>query len=113
MRSIASHGPVIDLATDPVNAKIASEVRHSLSEPISDCDLTRFRSVLPRRKGHGCRLPRTCVRLSFFRNTSLRLTRFNSALVGATDADGKSIFAGRRVNAFTNAEGSPILVVFD
>jgi len=29
-----------------------------------------------------------------------------SALIGAVDAEGRSIFAGRAVNCFTNAEGS-------
>jgi len=30
-----------------------------------------------------------------------------SALIGAVDTNGKSIFAGRAVNSFTDAEGSP------
>ncbi|KAG6835825.1 hypothetical protein H0H93_014298, partial [Arthromyces matolae] len=64
---IGGHGPVIDLASDPLNAKIASEFFQSGKITAAVC--------------HGV-----------------------AALAGAVDADGKSVYAGRRVTGFSTAE---------
>ncbi|KAH7101220.1 ThiJ/PfpI [Auriculariales sp. MPI-PUGE-AT-0066] len=65
------HGPVIDLAFDADNAKLASTFFQSGKIVAAVC--------------HG-----------------------PAALVGATDAAGKSIFSGRRATAFSNAEEAAI-----
>ncbi|KAJ3477883.1 hypothetical protein NLI96_g10160 [Meripilus lineatus] len=64
---VGGHGPVLDLASDPVNAKLASEFFRAGKVTSAVC--------------HG-----------------------PAALVGATDADGKSIFAGREATGFSNTE---------
>jgi len=64
---VGGHGPVLDLATDPVNIKLASEFYQSGKVVSAVC--------------HG-----------------------TGALVGATDASGKSIWAGRKFTGFSNAE---------
>ncbi|KDQ64278.1 hypothetical protein JAAARDRAFT_221214 [Jaapia argillacea MUCL 33604] len=64
---VGGHGPVIDLASDPVNIKLASEFYRAGKITSAVC--------------HG-----------------------PAALVGATDAEGKSIFAGKACTGFSNAE---------
>ncbi|KAF8974301.1 ThiJ/PfpI [Flammula alnicola] len=64
---VGGHGPVLDLAADPVNAKLISEFWGAGKIVSAVC--------------HG-----------------------PSALVGAVDASGKSIFAGRNATGFSNAE---------
>ncbi|KAJ7507742.1 ThiJ/PfpI [Mycena galericulata] len=64
---VGGHGPVIDLAVDPVNIKLASEFYQAGKITAAVC--------------HG-----------------------PAALVGATDAQGKSIFADKSVTGFSNAE---------
>ena len=64
---VGGHGPVIDLASDPVNAKLASQFWQAGKIVSAVC--------------HG-----------------------PAALVGAVDSDGTSIFKGREVTCFTNAE---------
>ncbi|KAF7792899.1 hypothetical protein EIP86_004001 [Pleurotus ostreatoroseus] len=64
---VGGHGPVIDLASDPVNAKLASQFWQAGKIVSAVC--------------HG-----------------------PAALVGAIDSDGTSIFKGREVTCFTNAE---------
>ncbi|KAJ7935156.1 class I glutamine amidotransferase-like protein [Mycena leptocephala] len=64
---VGGHGPVIDLAFDPVNIKLASEFYQAGKIVAAVC--------------HG-----------------------PAALVGATDADGKSIFAGKSFTGYSNAE---------
>ncbi|KAJ7937104.1 ThiJ/PfpI [Mycena leptocephala] len=64
---VGGHGPVIDLAVDPVNIKLASEFYQAGKITAAVC--------------HG-----------------------PAALVGVTDAEGKSIFAGKAATGFTNAE---------
>jgi len=61
------HGPVLDLAFDEVNAKLASDFFRAGKITSAVC--------------HG-----------------------PAALVKATDANGKSVFAGRKATGFTNAE---------
>ncbi len=61
------HGPVLDLPTDPVNVKLASDFFRAGKVTAAVC--------------HG-----------------------PAALVGATDANGDSIFKGRRATAFSDAE---------
>ena len=63
--------------------------------------------VFPCWKGHLCRLPWTGVRPS--NNATVQFlvcwtSGVDSALVGATDANGKSIFAGKEATGFSNAE---------
>ncbi|KIK59505.1 hypothetical protein GYMLUDRAFT_669460 [Collybiopsis luxurians FD-317 M1] len=64
---VGGHGPVIDLATDPVNIKLASDFYNAGKITSAVC--------------HG-----------------------TAALVGATTADGKSIFAGKEFTGFSNLE---------
>jgi putative intracellular protease/amidase len=64
---VGGHGPVMDLPTDPVNIKLASEFYRAGKIISAVC--------------HG-----------------------PAALVGATDASNKSIFAGKDVTGFSNAE---------
>ncbi|KAJ7179940.1 ThiJ/PfpI [Mycena crocata] len=64
---VGGHGPVIDLAVDPVNIKLASEFFQAGKITSAVC--------------HG-----------------------PAALVGATDAQGKSIFAGKSATGFSNVE---------
>ncbi|TDL29515.1 class I glutamine amidotransferase-like protein [Rickenella mellea] len=64
---VGGHGPVIDLASDPVNIKLASDFWRSNKVVAAVC--------------HG-----------------------PAALVGATDAEDKSIFHGRKATGFSNAE---------
>ncbi|KAG6860995.1 hypothetical protein C0995_005015 [Termitomyces sp. Mi166 len=64
---VGGHGPVIDLASDPVNAMLASKF-YQMGKIVSAV----------------CHGP--------------------AALVGAVDADGKSIFAGKRFTGFSNVE---------
>ncbi|KAJ7496865.1 ThiJ/PfpI [Mycena latifolia] len=73
---IGGHGPVIDLAVDPVNIKLASEFYQAGKIVSAVC--------------HG-----------------------PAALVGATDAQGKSIFAGKSLTGFSNAEEAVIDKVAD
>ncbi|KAF8195956.1 ThiJ/PfpI [Mycena galopus ATCC 62051] len=64
---VGGHGPVLDLAVDEVNIKLASEFYQAGKITSAVC--------------HG-----------------------PAALVGATDAHGKSIFAGKAATGFSNAE---------
>jgi len=64
---VGGHGPVLDLAFDPVNAKLVSDFFRAGKPTAAVC--------------HG-----------------------PAALVLATDANGKSIFAGRRATSFSNKE---------
>ncbi|KAH9951819.1 class I glutamine amidotransferase-like protein [Amylocystis lapponica] len=64
---VGGHGPVLDLASDPVNIKLASEFYRAGKITSAVC--------------HG-----------------------PAALVGATDASGKSIFSGKTVTGFSNVE---------
>ncbi|KZV65678.1 class I glutamine amidotransferase-like protein [Peniophora sp. CONT] len=64
---VGGHGPVIDLAVDPINIALAGKFWQTGKIVSAVC--------------HG-----------------------PAALVGVTDADGKSIFAGRTATAFSNAE---------
>ncbi|KAJ7667967.1 ThiJ/PfpI [Mycena polygramma] len=73
---VGGHGPVLDLAVDPVNIKLASEFYQAGKITSAVC--------------HG-----------------------PAALVGATDADGKSIFAGKAATGFTNAEETQVGKVKD
>ncbi|KAJ6515946.1 ThiJ/PfpI [Mycena sanguinolenta] len=73
---VGGHGPVIDLAVDPVNIKLASEFYQAGKITAAVC--------------HG-----------------------PAALVGATDAEGKSIFAGKNATGFSNAEETQIDTVKD
>ncbi|EJD48484.1 class I glutamine amidotransferase-like protein [Auricularia subglabra TFB-10046 SS5] len=70
------HGPVLDLATDPMNIALANKFWRAGKVVAADC--------------HG-----------------------PAALVGATDAHGKSIFAGRRASGFTNVEEEKLGTVAD
>jgi len=73
---VGGHGPVLDLAVDPVNIKLASEFYQAGKITSAVC--------------HG-----------------------PAALVGATDANGKSIFAGKAVTGFSNAEETQVDKVKD
>ncbi|KAJ7700031.1 class I glutamine amidotransferase-like protein [Mycena rosella] len=64
---VGGHAPVIDLAVDPINIKLASEFYQAGKITSAVC--------------HG-----------------------PAAIVGATDAQGKSIFAGKAATGFSNAE---------
>ncbi|KAJ7095332.1 ThiJ/PfpI [Mycena belliarum] len=68
---VGGHGPVIDLAVDPVNIKLASEFYQAGKITSAVC--------------HG-----------------------PAALVGAIDAQGKSIFAGKSATGFSNAEETAV-----
>ncbi|KAK7696030.1 hypothetical protein QCA50_000671 [Cerrena zonata] len=71
---VGGHGPVLDLATDPVNIALANEFFRAGKITSAVC--------------HG-----------------------PAALVGATDANGKSIFEGREATCFTNAEEEAVKAV--
>ncbi|KAJ6509870.1 class I glutamine amidotransferase-like protein [Mycena vitilis] len=73
---VGGHGPVLDLAVDPVNIKLASEFYQAGKITSAVC--------------HG-----------------------PAALVGVTDAEGKSIFAGKAATGFTNAEETQVGKVKD
>ncbi|EGO01961.1 hypothetical protein SERLA73DRAFT_120613 [Serpula lacrymans var. lacrymans S7.3] len=73
---IGGHGPVIDLAVDPANIKLASEFYRAGKLTTAVC--------------HG-----------------------PAALVGATDASGKSIFAGKAFTGFSNVEEEQVGKVKD
>ncbi|KAJ7744495.1 ThiJ/PfpI [Mycena maculata] len=73
---VGGHGPVIDLAVDPINIKLASEFYQAGKITAAVC--------------HG-----------------------PAALVGATDAQGKSIFAGKSATGFSNAEETAVGKVKD
>ncbi|KAF7358179.1 Glutathione-independent glyoxalase HSP31 [Mycena venus] len=81
---VGGHGPPIDLAVDPINIKLASEACVLCVEP-GNSFLTANQ---------------------FFQAGKITsaVCHGSAALVGATDAEGKSIFAGRRATGFTNAE---------
>ncbi|KAJ6599119.1 class I glutamine amidotransferase-like protein, partial [Mycena vulgaris] len=76
---VGGHGPVIDLAVDPVNIKLASEARiFLLCSPWAPFyQAGKITSAV-------CHGP--------------------AALVGVTDAQGKSIFAGKSTTGFSNVE---------
>lgn len=60
---IGGHGPVVDLAFDPVNAKLASEVRRNNYTHQCKASLTKARLiVLAGWKSRGCSLSWACVR---------------------------------------------------
>lgn len=63
-------------------------------------------AVLPIGQGRQCSMPRPSVRAAGQLHAFGLIGR--RAIVGVTDADGKSIFAGRTATAFTNAEGSGV-----
>ncbi|KAF7351267.1 Glutathione-independent glyoxalase HSP31 [Mycena sanguinolenta] len=73
---VGGHGPVMDLAVDPINIKLASEFYQAGKITAAVC--------------HG-----------------------SAALTGATDAQGKSIFAGKAATGFSNAEETAINMVKD
>ncbi|KAJ6487872.1 ThiJ/PfpI [Mycena sanguinolenta] len=73
---VGGHGPVIDLAVDPINIKLASEFYQAGKITAAVC--------------HG-----------------------SAAITGATDAQGKSIFAGKAATGFSNAEETAIDMVKD
>ncbi|OCH92202.1 class I glutamine amidotransferase-like protein [Obba rivulosa] len=73
---VGGHGPVIDLATDPVNSKLATDFFRAGKVTAAVC--------------HG-----------------------PAALVGVTDANGKSIFAGRKATSFSNVEEEQVKKVKD
>ncbi|KAF7352839.1 putative chaperone protein HSP31 [Mycena venus] len=73
---VGGHGPVIDLAVDPVNIKLASEFYQAGKITAAVC--------------HG-----------------------PAGLVGVTDAEGKSIFAGKAATGFSNAEETQVGKVKD
>ena len=73
---VGGHGPVIDLASDPTNAKLASAFFQAGKITSAVC--------------HG-----------------------PAALVGAVDANGKSIFEGRAATGYTNEEEIAIDAVED
>ncbi|KAI0677070.1 ThiJ/PfpI [Trametes maxima] len=73
---VGGHGPVIDLATDPVNVKLASEFFRAGKVTSAVC--------------HG-----------------------PAALTGATDADGASIFKGRKATGFSDLEEEQVGKVKD
>ncbi|KAI0774095.1 class I glutamine amidotransferase-like protein [Fomes fomentarius] len=73
---VGGHGPVIDLASDSVNAQLASEFFRAGKITSAVC--------------HG-----------------------PGALVGATDAQGESIFKGRRATSFSNTEEEQVDKVKD
>jgi hypothetical protein len=64
----------------------------------------RIQLVLPIRKDYRCYLPRAWVCFLSNRVFSLLTLALSSALVGVTDTSGKSIFEGRTVTGFSNAE---------
>ncbi|KDQ64279.1 hypothetical protein JAAARDRAFT_43393 [Jaapia argillacea MUCL 33604] len=68
---VGGHGPVLDLATDPVNIKLANDFYRAGKVTSAVC--------------HG-----------------------QGALVGATDSQGKSIFVGKNLTCFSNAEESAV-----
>ncbi|KAJ7781291.1 ThiJ/PfpI [Mycena metata] len=105
---VGGHGPVIDLPVDQTNIRLASEVGGCVDlEPLFSPFV-----VLPSRKDHQRGLPRTCV--SFEQNRKDRwLIPCSRALVGATDAEGKSIFAGKAFTGFSNAEETQVGKVKD
>ncbi|KAJ6487868.1 ThiJ/PfpI [Mycena sanguinolenta] len=73
---VGGHGPVIDLAVDPINIKLASEFYQAGKITAAVC--------------HG-----------------------PAAIIGATDAEGKSIFAGKAATGFSNAEETAVDMVKD
>lgn len=68
---VGGHGPVLDLAQSPVNAKLASEVRYLYSytrflhTKLFDLTNLSLSQVLPGRQDHFGSMPRSSV--SFFR----------------------------------------------
>ncbi|OBZ76559.1 Glutathione-independent glyoxalase HSP31 [Grifola frondosa] len=73
---VGGHGPVLDLASDPVNIQLASEFYRAGKVTSAVC--------------HG-----------------------PAALVGATDASGKSIFSGKAATGFSNVEEEQVDKVKD
>ncbi|PCH41499.1 class I glutamine amidotransferase-like protein [Wolfiporia cocos MD-104 SS10] len=73
---VGGHGPVLDLATDPANIKLANEFWRAGKVTSAVC--------------HG-----------------------PAALVGVTDASGKSIFSGRKATCFSNVEEEQVAKVKD
>ncbi|KAI0824733.1 ThiJ/PfpI [Trametes gibbosa] len=73
---VGGHGPVLDLASDPVNIKLASDFFRAGKITSAVC--------------HG-----------------------PAALVGATDAEGKSIFKGRKATGFSDLEEEQVGKVKD
>lgn len=71
---VGGHGPIMDLASDPVNARLASQFYQKGKVTAAVC--------------HGV-----------------------GALVGATDANGKSIFVGKPFTGFSNVEEEQVNMV--
>ncbi|KAJ7129744.1 class I glutamine amidotransferase-like protein [Mycena epipterygia] len=80
---VGGHGPVIDLAVDPVNIKLASEASLGVFS-----------------------LAQYLTALQFYQAGKITsaVCHGPAALVGVTDAEGKSIFAGKAATGFSNAE---------
>lgn len=58
---VGGHGPVLDLATDPVNIKVANEVSSVFRAHVARRSRDPSSLVLALRKDHDGGLPRTCV----------------------------------------------------
>lgn len=104
---VGGHGPVFDLAKDEVNISLANKVR--LSIVFEDLSL-KSPIVLPCREGYRCCMPWPCV------STTCRFTApmtsdrrgLQSAIIGVTGEDGKSIFDGNAATCFSNDEEKEI-----
>ena len=82
---VGGHGPVIDLASDPNNVKLASEFYRQNKIVSAVCH------------GPACVVPVLCGIVH-------DLSRSYSALVGVTGEDGESIFKGKEATGFSNEE---------
>lgn len=58
---VGGHGPVLDLASDPVNASLASEVMSSFFIDVVKLTESSPCSGLAKWQDRFCRLPRNCV----------------------------------------------------
>lgn len=70
--------------------------------------------VLPKGQSHSGSMPRSWVRSQLFSDLIKACTdtiQFCRALVGATDANGKSIFVGKAFTGFSNVEEEQVNMV--
>lgn len=100
---VGGHGPVIDLAFDDVNAKLASDVsQHSIPIRLTadpSCRLGKRERLSPL-FAMDLRKP-----IPFHAHSELTSSfKLYSALVKAVDSDGKSIFSGKSFTGFSNVE---------
>lgn len=102
---VGGHGPVLDLASDPVNHKLASEVCTRLTYSFGAHTDFSNHSFTGRARSHLlCAMAlRKCIP-GYYLLESRELIPIISALVGATDASGKSIFVNKAFTGFSNAE---------